>query len=229
MKQKLIISPEKPVITAFFKDKFDVIETKPTKSSIPYERYHADMQVLKINNTVFIDANCRHLAKNLENREDELILCENIGCKYPENVALNAALVGNNLLCKESALHPKVKEYCKRNKINIINVNQGYTKCSSLIIDENSLITDDESIFKTSLINNISVLKIEKGDILIDKTTDGFIGGATLRYKNKVYVFGDIRNHRNAHEIKEFLRIRGLEIISTNQDAIIDIGGAVII
>ena len=229
MKKALIISPESAKITKYFKETFEIIKTEPTNSEISYEQFHADMQILKINDTVFVDSNCKYLIKALKNRVEHLILCDGIGTKYPDNVSLNAALVGNNLICKETSLHPKVKEYCSDRNIRIINVNQGYTKCSTLILNENTIITDDESIFKLSLINNISVLKIEKGDILLDKLTYGFIGGASLVYNNNVYIFGDINKHRNAKAICDIINKNGLNIVSVTNESIKDIGGAVII
>ena len=52
------------------------------------EQKHADMQILPINDRVFILNECESLAKNFPS--DNLIFCnKNAGAKYPENILLN--------------------------------------------------------------------------------------------------------------------------------------------
>ena len=226
-RKTLLVSPADSNIYKFFERQFNVISSDCLEDFISFERYHADMQALKINDKLFVNANCKALIKSLGKHNISFINCKGIGTKYPENVALNAAFIGNKLLCKESALHPIVKDYCKNESIEIINVNQGYAKCSTLTVDENSIITDDESIAKASVKMGIDVLKIEKGDIYLDSNNYGFIGGAGAVIGDKAYFFGDINCHRNADEIKTFIKKRKINIICTGTYKLTDIGGVI--
>lgn len=226
-RKTLLISPADSNIYEFFERQFNVISSDYLECFISFERNHADMQALKIKDKLFINADCKALIRDLEKRNISFTICQGIGSKYPDNVALNAAFIGNKLICKESALHPIVKDYCKSENIEIINVNQGYAKCSALIIDENSIITDDESIANASKKAGIDVMKIEKGDIYLDDKNYGFIGGSSAVIGDSVYFFGDINSHINADKIKAFIEKRQLNIICTGTHNLIDIGGVI--
>lgn len=228
-KKTILMSPADSKIFNYFEKRFNTIPTDCLLELIPYERYHADMQSIKIKDKLFINKNCKSIISSLDKRNISYTLCDNIGCRYPDNVALNAVLIGNKLMCKESALHPLVKEYCHSASIEIINVKQGYAKCSTLVVNENSIITDDESIYKVALQNDINALLIEKGDIILDDDNYGFIGGASAVIGDSVYFFGDINTHKNANKIKTFIKNRNLNIVSTTHDKLTDIGGIVTI
>lgn len=224
-KNTILISPINKDIYNFFKNKFNVLSTDTLKDYISYEQCHADMQAININGTIFINSKCHELIAKLNTLDIKHTICNDIGYKYPKNIALNAALIGKKLLCKKNALHPNVREYCSENNIEIINVNQGYTKCSTLILNENSIITDDESITAAAYKNNINVLKIEKGDVILDDNTTGFIGGASAKIGETVYFFGDIQKHRNHREIIDFLNKNDLNFQCVTQEKLVDIGG----
>lgn len=228
-RKNILMSPADSKIYKFFERRFNVIDSEELIDFVPYERLHADMQALNINGKLFINGACKKLINRLKEQNTEFIICDNIGSKYPDNVALNVALVGRKLLCNEKALHPFVKKYCNNIGIQIIDVNQGYAKCSTLVLNDNTIITDDESIYKVSLINNINVLKIKKGDVYLDDSTVGFIGGASAKIGDTVYFFGDINSHRNADEIKGNIYGCGLKIECAPSSKLIDIGGAIIL
>ena len=228
MKTKsILMSPADSKIYEFFERQFNVIPTDCLEDFISYEQYHADMQALKIKETLFINSNCKNLISSLNQANISFISRENIGCRYPLNVALNALPVGDKLFCLEKALHPLVKEYCLKNGIEIINVKQGYTKCSTLKIDEYSIITDDENIYRTALKAGLDTLLIEKGDIYLDENNYGFIGGASATIGDSIYFFGDINKHRNADKIKEFIEKKNKTIECVNCDFLMDIGGII--
>lgn len=228
-RKTILMSPADSKIYNFFEGLYNVISTEPIDDFIGFERLHADMQMLNIKENLFVNSNCQKLISKLKSLDTQFTLCENIGCKYPENVALNAALIGDKLFCKEKALHPKVKEFCETIDIKIINVKQGYTKCSTLVLNSNTIITDDESIAKAALINNINTLLISKGDIYLDAQNVGFIGGASAKIGETIYFFGDIDTHKDAVKIKNYIYNAGLSYKSVSSEKLIDIGGIVII
>lgn len=226
-KRTILMSPADSNLYEYFEKQFTVINSECLSDLISYERYHADMQALKIKEKLFVNGNCSELIIILEKQNIDFTLCDNIGTNYPDNIALNAALVGNKLLCLEIGLHPTVKDFCYKSGIKIINVKQGYTKCSTLIINENSIITDDISIQKASLKEDIDVLLVEKGDIYLNETNYGFIGGASTVIGDTVYFFGDINRHRNANKILEYLDKKNMKVECINKYQLKDIGGII--
>ena len=66
----------------------NVIFSDTVKAFPQPEQAHADMQILTINNTVFVLQECEKL-KTLPYKENLIICKSKAGKKYPENVLLN--------------------------------------------------------------------------------------------------------------------------------------------
>jgi hypothetical protein len=64
-----------------------------------------------------------------------------------------------------------------KKNFNIIDVKQGYTKCSVLPVSNNAFITDDISIYNQCVSFGIDVLYVGKGDVSLPGYNYGFIGG----------------------------------------------------
>ncbi len=194
------------------------------------EQRHIDMQMLKINNDIFILKEAKTLYEKISKLPYNIHLTETdaIG-KYPFCTSLNALYLNNKLFCKENTLDTKVREYCKYNNIEIVNVNQGYTACSTAVISDKAAITADISIYKALKNNSIDVLLISPGNITLEGYDYGFIGGVcTMIDAKKLCFFGDISLHPDYEIIKKFCIIRNINILSILKGRpLIDIGGAV--
>ena len=228
-KETLLMSPADSNIFSCFEGFFDVIPSEVISGMISYESTHADMQALKIEDTLFVNSKAKAVCKALSKRNIPYICCENVGLKYPENIALNAAVVGKNIICKAEFLHPKVKEFCDYKGYNVIDCNQGYAACSTLIIDSNSIITDDKSVYKSAVNSDINTLLISKENIFLYENLQGFIGGCSKRIGDTVYFFGDVTRHKDYRAIKNFIESKNLSIEYIADTPLTDIGGIVVI
>lgn len=191
------------------------------------EQKHADMQVLPINDKIFILNECVKLKNKLSNKN--LIFCsKKAGKSYPENILLNCLFMNNTLYGKLSATDKNVLEYCKDNNIKTVNVNQGYTRCSTLIINQNTAITSDPSISKALNKNGAEVLLISPGNIVLEGFDYGFIGGASTKINDTIFFFGNLENHPDYIKIKEFCfnHNSNIELLCKNMP-LTDIGGIV--
>lgn len=147
---------------------------------------------------------------------------------YPYDIAYNCALVGNNLFCNEKYTDKAILEYCKKNSVNILNIRQGYAKCSICIVSDNAIITSDKNILNTAIKNNVDVLLIENKGIILKGYNEGFIGGATgLIEKDLLAVNGNIELHKDFKRIKRFCIKYGVSIISLSKESITDIGSII--
>ncbi len=150
--------------------------------------------------------------------------------KYPCDVLLNVASLGNTLICNPSTCAKEILDYANKTGMNVIKVKQGYTKCSTLIVNDHAIITEDEGIYKTVLESNQSIdaLLIKKGYVSLPGYDYGFIGGASVVIDKNVFFFGAIQNHPDYDKIKLFLDSQGKEIIQLSNDKpLLDIGGCV--
>ena len=193
---------------------YNIIPAKKYRVFNKPEQQHADMQVLKIKDRVFTIEDCMKTA----------------GEKYPENVRLNCLYLNGCLYGKLSAADTAVLDYCKNNGIKTVNVNQGYARCSTLIVAQNAAITADKSIEKALKSNGAEALLISEGNIRLEGFDYGFIGGASFTDENTVYFFGNVKKHPDYEKIKVFCDRynSNIEILCENEP-LTDIGGAVLI
>lgn len=192
------------------------------------EQKHADMQILPINSDIFILNECTVLAQKIPS--DRLIYCDKkAGKKYPENILLNFLFLNNTLYGKLSAIDKNLIDFCEENSIKTVNINQGYARCSTLVLNEKALITSDLSIEKALKKDGVEVLLISSGNIILDGYDYGFIGGASGKIDENTVVFlGNITNHPNYRRIENFCENHNISIKIICKDMpLTDIGGIV--
>ena len=223
------MSDEIPDINEAVRGSFNIIESDIIDELIPYEQRHADIQCLKINDIFFVLKEAVNLQNKLRSLGFKVITTdENIGGKYPENVLLNAVYLNNRMYCRTDALSENTANYCRNNGIELINVNQGYTKCSTAVID-NYFITADKGIFDAMTANGAEGLLIDSGGISLNGVDYGFIGGSCFYDDGTAFFTGDITKHKSYYEIREFLYNRNIKIVSLTFNKIYDIGGFIVI
>jgi hypothetical protein len=148
--------------------------------------------------------------------------------KYPEEASLNACLVGNRLFHLTRVTDKNILDQASKNNWTIINVNQGYTKCSVCVLDENHIITADMGIHKAALRNKIDSLLISPGQIELDGYHEGFIGGACGKISKDEIVFtGTLKYHKDGEKIIGHIRSLGIRPIFLSNEPCYDIGSII--
>ena len=213
--KKLVMSKRYPCFCEELqKFGYKIIPTKKINTFLEPEQYHADMQILCIKNKVITLDDC----------------IKKPGKNYPENILLNCLYHNNKLYGKLSATDSSVREYCRENNIETVNVNQGYTRCSILVVNNKAVITADKSIEKAMKNNGVEVLLISAGKIVLEGFDYGFIGGASFSDNNTIYFFGDITKHPDFVKISAFTEKYNSKIeILCKKQPLTDIGGAVLL
>lgn len=226
-KHTVLISPaDSKLIYSLNSININCIFSEEITEIIEFEKFHADMQLLSINNIGYIPNNSKNLYDKIKPFFKNIVICKELQKNYPDNIILNAALIDNKLFCKANSLAIEVTEYCNNNGIEIINVNQGYSKCSTLIL-KNAIITSDLSIKKAADKKGVEALLIQPGFIRLEGAEYGFIGGASGVIGNTVYFFGNIKKHPDYCRIIEFIEGKGMSYISLTEDELHDVGGFV--
>ncbi|MCQ4022050.1 MULTISPECIES: DUF6873 family GME fold protein [unclassified Ruminococcus] len=231
-----IVSPQYCCITDELKRLgINVIESIESVD-LPYsERYHADMQVHNFSETLyFLRNSCSVLKNKLEalNPKANIIIekaCPS--CKYPHNISLNGAFIGDKYICNIRHSNKELLRLYIENGVQIIDANQGYAKCSTAVVSHNAIITDDEAIFsKCNNQTDIDILKVSKGSVMLDGYDYGLIGGCCFKLdKNTLAFCGDYSKHSDFKNIKSFCKNHGVELIKLSNKPLLDIGGIVAI
>lgn len=192
---------------------------------------HPDMLLFFAQNAVF----CTEIYQKTAARELEYLshfcrlpivtIAEEVEKSYPRDILLNAAQVGNHLLCRPS--HTSLS-LTKGSGLDVIPTRQGYAKCSTLPVGGHALITEDASITAAAKQRGLDVLQIMGGIVRLEGYDTGFLGGATSfspygSFKQILFC-GNLDMHPNAAQIKAFCKERGYDCISLAKLPLTDVG-----
>ncbi len=148
-----------------------------------------------------------------------------LSCNYPGDIAYNVSRVGKTLLGRRDSVDPLILRLAEEKGLSFSSTAQGYSKCSSCIISENALITQDPSIARSACDANLDVLKISPGHILLPGYDTGFIGGSSgLSQNGKLLFFGDITLHPDFSLIRDFLYKHNIDFCYLKNRPLTDIG-----
>ena len=140
-------------------------------------------------------------------------VADELNPSYPHDSIYNATCTGNYFIHRLDITAPDLIVAAKKvcgDDIKLINVRQGYTKCSTLVVDEDSIITYDRGISRSCEAAGMNVLLIEPGFVKLRGAAAGFIGGASGRVGDEVVFNGDLSAHPSFREIIDFIEARGL-------------------
>lgn len=191
-------------------------------------RYHADILAFSPEQGLLI-ADSLSVGELRSNLADYNVKeAENIKSPYPNDVKLNATILGKRIICNKKYVDESIILYAEKNNIEIINTNQGYTKCNMCILNHKAVITEDDSICTLLKKYQIDVLKISKGYVDLSIKHYGFIGGASAVISdNEVYFNGDVSFHPDYDRIIDFLNKYGFKAVFNKNRRLTDFGGIV--
>ena len=142
---------------------------------------------------------------------------------YPKDIILNALNI-KNYFVHTLAFTDKNLLNCIHSK-KLINVKQGYSKCSTAIVSDSAIITSDKGICSALLDEGLDVLLLPPGDILLPGLSYGFIGGCCgLLNKSLLAIYGNLDFYLYGNEVKSFLTKHGVEPVYLRNGKLIDRG-----
>lgn len=166
------------------------------------------------------------------NSQVPIVQSENkeLGLKYPNHIAFNAACTGKFFIHNLKHTNERLLIVAKAMEMIMIDVKQGYSKCSTVIVDENSIITYDEGIAKACeeyRAQGLDVLLISPNHVILDGYNTGFIGGASGRIGKEVIFNGDLSAHPDFRRIVDFIESKGLKCKWFSEYPLTDIGSII--
>ena len=192
-----------------------VIPIKVPKTNLVYDAIngHPDIQLS------IIDSKNKHILVHKDIDKSFL----NILDKYPYDIILNALISGNFFMHNLKFTDPNLLSLC--NEKTLLDVKQGYTKCSILKVKEDAFITSDKVIFNKLNSNGYDTLLVPPGDIILEGLDYGFIGGTGgMIDDNHLAFFGNLDKYLYGDIIKSFLYKHGVTPIYLNDSKLIDRG-----
>lgn len=146
---------------------------------------------------------------------------------YPGDVRFCAACTGKYIICNARHTDPGLLLSAENAGMALIDVKQGYAKCNTLIVDEESIITSDQGISRACEKAGLAVLTVHEGHITLPGYDHGFIGGASGRIGGEIIFNGDVTAHPDFPLIERFISGRRLSLAWFEGLPLADIGSIV--
>ncbi|MEG3030084.1 MAG: hypothetical protein RR827_06755 [Oscillospiraceae bacterium] len=227
MKNCIVSFQDKDVVKELSGLGYNCIATIPSDKVSPQIATHADVLYLKIDDKNILISSCQ---------------CENIPILQGKGLCVNAidslkpgyqSECGLNVIKIQNTLiyNPKTAIKCDlfNNVTHKIPIKQGYTKCSTIVIDEKAYITEDKGVYNSMVKNGKDCLLLSKGSVRLDGYEYGFIGGAGIMLENRVLFFcGDVMQHPQKDNILQFLNKYDVAFHYIKNKPMVDVGGAII-
>lgn len=147
----------------------------------------------------------------------------NVGKEYPETAHYNVLETTRYLIHHKKYTDNSIVQL-NRDK-DFIHVNQAYTRCSLIALDDQRFITSDKGIEKKLKQKGIEVLFISPKGILLPGFDHGFIGGTCGILDNQIFFIGSLDHFHDGEKIRTFLK--NYEIIELYDGPLYD-GGSLI-
>ncbi|HOP62600.1 MAG TPA: hypothetical protein PK358_05090 [Spirochaetota bacterium] len=190
---------------------------------------HPDLQVFLNNGNAFVHPGIdRNFIRKISQFCNVTFGSTKLTRTYPGDIAYNIAVTGDTAFHLKNETDPVIKEYFVTNGITLAHVKQGYTKCSTLIVDDKSIITADKSINETAIKNGFASLLITPGYVNLPGYKYGFLGGASGRFRNMIFFTGNIDSHPDRERIYSFINDRGLTVELLSDEPAYDAGSLLI-
>jgi hypothetical protein len=105
-----------------------------------------------------------------------------------------------------------------------IDVNQGYTRCNLLALDERNFITSDLGIKKGAEMCGCNVFYVDPHQITLPGHEHGFFPGCCGLYGDTMVVCGALKHLKECKELRKFIRRNGMKIIELYDGELVDVG-----
>lgn len=179
-------------------------------NSLPYQiDDHPDMMIHPINyNTLIIEKSVFNYYEILKKYDKKIIKSfRELDLKYPNDIYLNVSRVGNYYFHKENFIDENLKKELDKINLKEIFIKQGYSRCSTMVIGENTVITQDLKLHKKYTSLGLKSYLLPPGGIELPGYDTGFIGGTCGMINRRELIFyGDIDNYIHGDILKKILK-----------------------
>jgi hypothetical protein len=205
-----------------------LIKTKKTGELYNAISYHPDIVLHHLGeNEIVVAPNIDNsIVYKLEEEGFKIIIgSREVQGKYPLDVPYNVASFGEFVVCNvkytDEILLQKFHEKGKK----IINIKQGYAKCSICVVSDDAVITSDRGIHNILIENNINSLFITPAHIDLFEMSYGFIGGASGKLsQEEIAFYGNLELHPDNNAMQKFLEKFGATSVNLSKNKMLDLG-----
>ena len=150
---------------------YRLIEINKNNKLYPEIASHVDIHATKIDDTIVLEKDIysyviKLIGKEIKNKLNNKIVCGNLSLekRYPYDIAYNVCSIGKKVVHNFKYTDKKVMDIIKEKGLEMIDIKQGYSKCSIAVIDDDFAILSDKTIANRLNQANIETLVIDVDD-----------------------------------------------------------------
>lgn len=198
---------------------------------------HPDLQFINVRGTLIA---YRDLHKDKKALLEDLGACLTLGksslaLPYPQNVPYNALLSPDLFIHRLDATDPllmkKINDLKSRGEVRLVDVRQGYSRCSCAYVGNDSYVTEDEAMAKSLMNLGKKVFYQKHSNVYLKGFDYGFIGGALsllpIEGIDLLVITGDLSSYFYGDELKGFFQQRNILFECIGKGKIIDRGSII--
>ena len=198
-------------------------------SGITYEAIsgHPDIFFHQINAKLLIAPNLPEEYKQILSRNGlEFVVGEQaVGKKYPASSTYNAVSTGSHLI--HNFRHTDAVITAMGENAGLIHVDQGYTRCNLIPLDDHHFITSDHGIQRVLERFEKDCLYVDPKGIILEEFKHGFFGGCCGLHQGKMFLLGTLDHYPEGDRVKQYLSGLQIEIIELYNGPLFD-GGSIL-
>ncbi|MBO5853845.1 MAG: radical SAM protein [Bacteroidales bacterium] len=218
----------------------DVLFLNPTEITYKSISAHPDIFFFQTEDGLIYAPNApKRIVKELKKRKIKLTEGKKeVGKKYPETVPYNAVGIGDTLIHNLKHTDSTILSLYP----NHIHVNQGYTRCNLVALNENAFITSMED-YKTTRLHDykevaetqrhrdaeFKVFYIDPKQIKLEGHDHGFFPGCCGVWKNNLIVCGSTKYLKEKEELDRFLKDNNFNLIELYDGELVDVGSVFLV
>ena len=198
-------------------------------SGITYDAIsgHPDIFFHPIKNTLVVAPNApEQYIRLLEKKGIHITMGEQgVGPKYPASSVYNAVSTSSLLIHNFRNTDAVVTRLGEDH--DLIHVDQGYTRCNLLALDDDHFITSDEKIKRVLDRFDKDCLYVSPEGIQLEGFRHGFFGGCCGIMNNKLFIIGSLHKYNAGAEVRKYTEMCGYEVLELFEGQLFD-GGSVL-
>ncbi|MGB4654026.1 MAG: DUF6873 family GME fold protein [Bacteroidales bacterium] len=148
---------------------------------------------------------------------------------YPNTAHYNVIITSQVILHNFNITDDVILNIAESHGLTKIHVNQGYARCTTVALNNNTWITSDEGMYKTLLNYGYKALLVNPECIKLSSFPNGFFGGICGICNNMLFTNGKLNYFSNHNKIINFIKNSGVELVELGNYQPIDIGSIIFV
>jgi hypothetical protein len=145
-----------------------------------------------------------------------------VGKDYPHTAPYNAVVTPKYIIHNLKFTDPLLLNNCMG--LTPIHVNQGYTRCNLLALNDKLFIASDKGIYNSLLKHGLICHYLPPDEIKLEGFPNGFLGGACGIWDQKLFICGSLRHHSWGNLFRNIVEEARFEIIEIIDNPLQDVG-----